>query len=563
MRALKQMVARVALPLAMRRIETRLRRPLLALAEDPERAQWQALSHILRANAATDFGREHGFAEITDWESYRRAVPVRSYEDLRPAIEMQGKTGRCSLTQARPLSYARTSGTTGKPKDVPVTPAVMAQNRDVQRLSALTLYRQTRFFEGEVLAITGAAVEGRTENGAAYGSATGHAQGSLSSLVKALFVLPEEAAGIADYEQRYYLAALLGLAAHRLTGLAAANPSTFLKLVQTVERHRTALCADLASRETALADRLEPSLARQVRRRLRESPPLPRRLKALLSGSDPLRLKDLWPALGALYTWTGGSCAVALEALRPQLPDDCKVVEIGYRASEVIATVNLDCDGNRCLPALNHTVFEFVEREAWEEGRGDFLTLGQLRDGPDYYVFVTTPAGLYRYDMNDLVRVTGRIGATPTLAFLRKGRGVTNVTGEKLAEQDVIAAVTAGLKACGRRAPFFVALADPRRWRYELLAELEGAINPAEAEALAGALDDALRDRNVEYDAKRASGRLQALRLVPLRAGAGEHCKQQALRRGQRETQYKPVCLAERDDWPVDFSDFRLSEAGR
>lgn len=556
MRALKQKLARLVLPFAMRRIQARYRAPLLRLAQDPSKAQWALLSSILRANAETDFGRRHGFAAITDWQAYRAAVPLQTYESLREDIDLQSSCGRGVLTQAQPLCYARTSGTTGQPKDIPVTAEVIAQNGEAQRLAALTLYRRTAFFDGEVLAFTGAPVEGQKSCGVGYGSATGQAQASLSSLIKTLFVLPDEVAAIADYEQKYYLAALLGLAAPKLTGLAAANPSTFLKLIAVVRQHRQQLLADLTNRNTAMLGELERELAEQVRRRLRASPPLSYRLTKLLSGAGAIHLKDVWPDLGALYTWTGGSCAVALDALRPQLPAACQVLDIGYRASEVIATVNLGCGSNRCLPTLHHTVFEFVEREAWEQGRPTFLGLAELEEGEDYYVFVTTAAGLYRYDMNDLVRVTGWIGRTPTLAFLRKGRGVTNITGEKLAEEDVIAAVTGWLTASGRHAPFFLALADQRQGCYRLLIELDGHLTERDA----AAIDGALCARNLEYAAKRASGRLGPLRLVPLGAGAGDYCKRQALARGQREAQYKPSCLALESDWPVDLTAFERQE---
>ena len=72
--------------------------------------------------------------------------------------------------------------------------------------------------------------------------------------------------------------------------------------------------------------------------------------------------------------------------------------------------------------------FEFVEREKHESGGGDFLDLHELEDGREYYVFVTTGEGLYRYDMNDIVRVNGRFFATPALEFVQKGKGVTNIT---------------------------------------------------------------------------------------------------------------------------------------
>src|SRR5690606_10467957 len=126
------------------------------------------------------------------------------------------------------------------------------------------------------------------------------------------------------------------------------------------------------------------------------------------------------------------SCGIALNAILPKFPQDVRVIDIGYLASEVRGSVTIDPRTNAGIPTLRENVFEFVERGAWETGKREFVTLGSLREGKEYYVFVTTPAGLYRYDMNDVLRVTGRLGNTPLLRFVQKGRGVTNITGEKL-----------------------------------------------------------------------------------------------------------------------------------
>ena len=563
MRRLWQAMARRALPLVMAHMDRYQRAPLLAAAADPEATQLRLLFDILRANAKTEFGRRHGFAGITDWQSFRAAVPVQTHESLLLAIDRQATTGSAVLTTDPPLWYARTSGTTGQPKDIPVTRQTAALNRDAQRQTALTLQRQTRFFDGEILAFSSPAVEGRRDDGAVYGSATGHAYAKTSALIRSLFVLPHGVYAIPDYDLKSYVAALLGLGARRLTGLVAANPSTLLKLIDTIENQRRGLLADLGGGPAAFLDRLDPPVRGAVARRLRAAAPPSDRLRCLLAGDDPIRLADLWPDLGAVLTWTGGSCGIAVDALRPHLPGDCRIVEVGYRASEVTATVSIDTDDDGCLPMLRHVVFEFVERGAWERGEPAFRCLGQLAAGRQYYVFVTTAAGLYRYDMNDVVRVTGWTGSTPMLAFVRKGRGVTNITGEKLTEADVIAAVTQALSDIGQRSPFFVALADALVRRYDLLLETDGSLGADRIQRLAKAVDDGLRRRNLEYDAKRASGRLEPLQVVPMRPGAGEHCKRAALRRGQREAQYKPVCLADRADWPVDLSAYVETEDRR
>ena len=97
-----------------------------------------------------------------------------------------------------------------------------------------------------------------------------------------------------------------------------------------------------------------------------------------------------------------------------------------------------------CRPCDAH-FFEFVERDLWDRGEPKFLTLDGIRKGIDYYIVVTTPSGLYRYFINDLVRVSGYLHKTPLLKFVQKGKGVTNITGEKLYESQVLTAVRAAL----------------------------------------------------------------------------------------------------------------------
>src|SRR5437660_6943395 len=58
-----------------------------AATGDPEQAQARVLRALLRDNADTVFGREHGFATIASAAEYARPAPIRDYEALRPDID--------------------------------------------------------------------------------------------------------------------------------------------------------------------------------------------------------------------------------------------------------------------------------------------------------------------------------------------------------------------------------------------------------------------------------------------------------------------------------------------
>ncbi len=85
---------------------------------------------------------------------------------------------------------------------------------------------------------------------------------------------------------------------------------------------------------------------------------------------------------------------------------------------------------------------------------GEEITLAlrahELEVGCEYFVLLTTSAGLYRYQLGDLVRVVGRVNAAPLIEFLNKGEHTCSLAGEKLTEHQVILAMDAAARRLAR-----------------------------------------------------------------------------------------------------------------
>jgi hypothetical protein len=169
---------------------------------------------------------------------------------------------------------------------------------------------------------------------------------------------------------------------------------------------------------------------------------------------------------------------------------------------------------------------------------------------------LTTPSGLYRYFINDLVRVTGFLHAMPLLKFLQKGKGVTNITGEKLYEAQVLTAVNEVMAQAGLDTRFVMMLADEEVRHYRLYIETGTGHRPSTG-MLANAVDAKLQAVNVEYQAKRESGRLGAPQAAWLKTGTGEAYKKFCVEQGQREGQFKTVALAYRRTFTFDLDAHR------
>ena len=88
---------------------------------EPFRFQQQIFEHLVKAGKSTRFGKDHNFSGMRDYDDFKKNVPVRDYEDLKPYIEevIQGKPD--ILWKGKPAYLAKTSGTTSGTKYIPIT----------------------------------------------------------------------------------------------------------------------------------------------------------------------------------------------------------------------------------------------------------------------------------------------------------------------------------------------------------------------------------------------------------------------------------------------------------
>lgn len=519
------------------------RRKLEKAFVDPANVQERLLLKIIADNAKTEFGIRHGFADIHDMKSFRANVPVQTFDTLAPYIEQQ-IAGKSALTIDPTIFCAKTSGTTGRSKFIPVTENGLRQMRLSQRLLSFSTWRSTGFFSGAILGMASPAIEGRLENGVAYGSSSGSAYKSLPRLLAAKFAILAETFELIDVAAKYQIYALAALSRADISGIAAANPSSILKVCEIIEADQELL---LDALETRSAEHLHPAVLEVIEEIFQKiSTERLLALRTALQNDGRLSPEVVWPKLAAIATWTGGSCGVALSKLRSKLPASVIVVEYGYAASEFMGTFNFDANSNICMPFITEHVYEFVLRKDWDEKLHQFKGVHDLVPGEEYYVFVTTQSGLYRYDINDLLRANLGVGICPGLSFLQKGRGVTNITGEKLSEHQVIAAASKVIADCGLPTSGYMFLADEKAARYEFMIECDGEADPI---ALAEATDQQLQLVNSEYADKRASNRIYPPIVRRLKPGTMNALRDESVARGAREAQYKPVILDYQRDW--------------
>ena len=138
-----------------------------------------------------------------------------------------------------------------------------------------------------------------------------------------------------------------------------------------------------------------------------------------------------------------------------------------------------------------------------------FHQVYELTQGKRYCPFVTTYSGLYRYNMNDLIEAGPRFENTNTVFMIRKINGIANMTGEKLSEPHFVEAVMDAEKELGMHLECFVGFAKVEESRYHFYFEFTDKNTSEEDVAkFTAKVDELLKEKNCEYEAKRKSFRI-------------------------------------------------------
>lgn len=527
----------------------------LKMTKQPEQAQFEVLQQILSRNKDTQFGRDHGFHGISSAAEYAAEVPISNYEDLRPYIERQEYEGTQELLAEKAILYARTSGSTGAPKLIPITRETFGHHRVNQRIFS---YCQAAaipgLFDGSILAFVSPAIEGKLPTGTPFGSMSGMIYSSMPRVLRQKYLLPPEIFSLTDHELKYLLIAVFAAANRSVTYAAAANPSSLLKLEQVLLSNADRILEAVESGVLPGNEYLNDEAGRRICAHFKQNKQRASELRVIFAEHSERIFDALWPRLKAVSCWREGSCRMVLPRLQKTLPEGLAILEMGYLASEFRGSLPVSSLDHREVPTLHENYFEFMKRSDWEAGRSETCTLTEVELGQAYYLIITTQNGLYRYFINDLVEITGFFGNTPTIRFLEKGAGATNITGEKLYESQLTSAVEKLAQKQNGFPHFFLLVADAERQRYVFYYEEHREIG----KVFAAELDEELSVLNIEYESKRASGRLGTIESRPLELGTGEAYKAHFVSGGQREAQFKFLRLVSREKLDYDLEKHRI-----
>lgn len=472
--------------------------------------QAAVLSEIIARNRETSFGREHHFSDITSAKQFRSSVPLRRYVDLEQWIERAANGESAILTEAPPLLFHRTAGTTGTAKKIPVTQpgaALRLKNARALRASLLECHPETLATADATLSLTiNPRVESRTAGGMPWCFISETDWSSLG-FPRAPggpgYGAPWAELPTGDPENSTYYRLRLCVESP-LRAILSWFPASILHFGATLSANADKIVRELFDGTVCGAKTRQPNRPRATA------------LESLFARNRNPPLRDVWPELSVVECWKSSTAQLYLPQLQRCLGAEVDIFPCGYGSTESPVAMSIGHTRGALLDVLC-AYFEFLPVE--EPTCTETFQFFELEPDREYVVVLTTMSGLYRYVLGDVIRVVGFLRGVPLVEFTYRQGVASSLINEKLTEVQICDALAAlrpvlgtesseaGLCPVYSATPYYVVL-------------IEGDVDTSAdvAPKLAKILEERLA-RNISYAFYRSSGLVAAAQVQLLEPG--------------------------------------------
>jgi hypothetical protein len=319
----------------------------------------------------TVFGKDHHFEDIDSYEMFKKQIPVRDYEDLRPYIDMIIDGKKNVLWSGKPKYFAKTSGTTSGVKYIPITYDSMPNHIRTARNALLNYFHQRKnadVFDGKLIFLSGSPVL-ETKGGIKTGRLSGIVNHEIPAWVRTNQLPSYETNCIDDWETK-------------LENISKETLSQDMRLISGI-----------------------PPWVQMYYERI-------------LEVTGKRTVKEVFPNY-SLFMYGGVNFEPYRSKLEELVGQRIDSIET-YPASEgFIAFQDDQDDSSLLLNTKSGIFFEFIPAEKAFEKDPARLRLSEVELHKDYALIINNNAGLWGYSIGDCVRfvslnpykllVTGRI----------------------------------------------------------------------------------------------------------------------------------------------------------
>ena len=442
----------------------------------PDELQHSVLKYLILKGKETEYGRNHMFDSMDDYDSFAKNIPINTYEELKGDIDRMRHGEQNVLWPGLVKWYAKSSGTTNdKSKFIPVSNAGLHNIHYKGGADVVAFYLRnnpnSRLFDGKSLILGGSH------------SPNYNVEGSLVGDLSAILI---------------------------------ENINPIVNLFR-VPRKRTALLSDFELKRDRIAHECLKSNVTNI-----SGVPswMLSVLVRVLEISGKKHIEDVWPNLEVFFH--GG---IAFTPYRKQYEEIITSPKMHYmetyNASEGFFGIQDDPKDKSKLLMLDYGVFyEFIPLEDVGKPDAVAIPLSAVELNKNYAMVITTSCGLWRYMIGDTVTFTSK----KPYKFIITGRtkSFINAFGEELIQDNAEQGLAYACDQTGAQVLEYTAapvyMDENAKCRHQWLIEFSK--EPDDLQRFSDLLDRRLQEINSDYEAKRFHDvTLQHLEVVKARTG--------------------------------------------
>jgi hypothetical protein len=428
---------------------------------------------LLKVLKHTQFGKDHGVDAVQDYDSFKKAIPIRDYERFVPYINMIKEGKQNILWKGLPIYFAKTSGTTSGVKYIPITKDSIDNHINTAR-NALLCYMaetgNTGFASGKLIFLSGSPELERIGN---------IATGRLSGIVN-----------------------------HHVPAYLRSNqlPSYETNCMEDWEQKLDAIVSETMDQDMTLISGIPPWVQMYFDR---------------LESTTGKKIGELFPNFNVMVQ--GG---VNFEPYKAKLFESIgrkiDTVELFPASEGFFAFQDTQNESGLLLNTNSGIFFEFIPANEIFDESPTRLCLQDVELGVNYALIINSNAGLWGYNIGDTVKfvsidpykivVTGRI------------KHFISAFGEHVIGEEVEAALLQVAAQTNTSiteftvAPFVAGVDAAGKSYHEWFISFEKP--PANLDDFAAQLDNAMRQHNVYYDDLIKGAILEPLKIRTLQSDA-------------------------------------------
>jgi hypothetical protein len=433
---------------------------ILIAVSNPVEVQQNLLRDLIKTAQRTEFGEQYGFKNFSTLKDFQEAVPIHSYEAIKPYIDkiLHGQQNILWPTEIR--WFAKSSGTTSaKSKFIPVSYEALEECHFRGGRDVLSLYcrnnPETKVFEGKGLLIGGSHEANKLAANTFHGDLSAVMMNNMPYWSSLLSTPKPEIALMSNWEEKLEL-------------IASTTINEDVRSISGV-----------------------PTWALVV-------------IKKLLEIKGTNNLLDIWPNL-ELFIHGGVSFSPYSETFEHIIPSGSMNYMETYNASEGFIAIQDDASRDDLLLMMDYGIFyEFIPLDELDNDHPKALTLDQVKLQIPYAMVITTNAGLWRYLIGDTICFTS---LNPVrIKIVGRTKSYINAFGEELMVHNSDYAITTACLATNAKMKDYTAgpiyIDEHKKGGHEWFIEFEK--EPDNLELFVTILDQKLQEANSDYEAKRA-----------------------------------------------------------